>query len=195
MAGREHHLPHGVDCVEFLPVDLEKSEVFFNRVFECQGRDLCLILDQLHGLVCCVQIVMVCVAVRLMHAVGAGLEIFHHCLAVFVCGDRRQVCVIIVNVKGETLERHLGLLVDLDNTDRELFGVRHIDLPDQLRRIGSGINVDLMHDFIFEITLRWLDLNDLIKALFKICHTGIAVDVGFDCLKDLTIPADLEGRA
>lgn len=88
-------------------VDLQKTEMLFDRVLKHQGRDLCLILDQLHGLVCGVQIVMVCVAVRFMYTVGAGLQVFHHCLAVFVCGDRRQMRVIIVNIKGEALQRHL----------------------------------------------------------------------------------------
>ena len=52
-----------------------------------------------------------------------------------------------------------------------------------------------MDNFILEVALRRLHFNDLIKALFEICHTGISVDVGFDCLKDLPVPADLEGRA
>ena len=52
-----------------------------------------------------------------------------------------------------------------------------------------------MYDFILEVTLRWFDLNDLIETFLEVCYTGIAVDVGFDCLKDLTVPADLKGRA
>ena len=130
-------------------VDFVDTKMFLNGVLENQRGDLGLILDQLHGLLRRVQIVMLRIAVHLDNTVGAGLEVFQHGFAVLIGSYGSELGVVVVHIELPALQGDLGVLILLDDTDRQFLGVRYVDLADDLRGVCGGVYIDLMHELIF----------------------------------------------
>ena len=176
-------------------VDFQNTEMLLNSVGKGKGRDFSLILYQLNRLLTGVHVVMLGIAAGFLNAVSTRLEIFNHRFAVLVGRYGRKVSIVVVNIKLPAGQRNLGFLVDFHNANRQLLGVRNVDLADELRRVGRRVDVDFVYLLVAEITLRRFGFDYLIKSLWQIVQAGIAVHIGFYGCKHLTVAAHLESRS
>ena len=176
-------------------VDFQNTEMLLDGIGKGQGRNFSLILNQLDRLLTGIHVIVLSIAAGFFDAISAGLQVLDHRFAVLVGRYRSQMRIIVINIKLPAGQRNLGFLVDFHNANRQLLGVRNVDLADELRRVGRRVDVDFVHLLVAEITLRRFGFDYLIKSLGQIVQTGIAVYIGLYGCKHLTVAAHLESRS